>query len=393
MLGNAIHQPRIPSGFCCVGSASVRSRAVVRARRIASGRRPRAWRDASRRPPLVSCLAGPRPHSFEGSRPCGAQASARGVAARAGRSGPAQGPRGSWLRDGAVDVAARGHADRAARTRAVPPRSRLVHPAAPWVVTPTSHAAGARARRGGDRAVEARALAAGKKNARRRRAWIVFEDESGVSHRPVVRRTWAPRGHPPVLTHTGGNWSRLSIAAALAFRWDGRRRRCYFQTRPGSYNDLALIGFLRALKRHFPGRHIIVVWDGLGGHTSRVMRQYLAHQRSWVTVERLPGYAPELNPVEQIWGNIKHRELANLCPVDILALRGPLRAGFARIRRRPSLAVAFLRHAGLAFYHGRNPISRDSLVGVAPARDDRFAAKAWLRALELTAPIAKNPHR
>src|SRR5439155_2587066 len=67
-----------------------------------------------------------------------------------------QGPRGSWLRDGAVDVAARGHADRAARTRAVPPRSRLVHPAAPWVVTPTSHAAGARARRGGDRAVEAR---------------------------------------------------------------------------------------------------------------------------------------------------------------------------------------------------------------------------------------------
>ena len=197
--------------------------------------------------------------------------------------------------------------------------------------------------------MEARALAAGKKNARRRRAWIVFEDESGVSHRPVVRRTWAPRGHPPVLTHTGGNWSRLSIAAALAFRWDGRRRRCYFQTRPGSYNDLALIGFLRALKRHFPGRHIIVVWDGLGGHTSRVMRQYLAQQRSWVTVERLPGYAPELNPVEQIWGNIKRRELANLCPVDILALRGPLRAGFARIRRRPSLAVAFLRHAGLAF--------------------------------------------
>jgi len=197
--------------------------------------------------------------------------------------------------------------------------------------------------------VETRALAAGKKNARCRRAWIVFEDESGVSHRPVVRRTWAPRGHPPVLTHTGGNWSRLSIAAALAFRWDGRRRRCYFQTRPGSYNDLALIGFLRALKRHFPGRHIILVWDGLGGHKSLVMRRYLARQRSWLTVERLPGYAPELNPVEQIWGNIKGRELANLCPADILALRGPLRAGFARIRRRSTLAFGFLRHAGLVF--------------------------------------------
>jgi uncharacterized protein (DUF433 family) len=100
------------------------------------------------------------------------------------------------------------------------------------------------------------------------------------------------------LTHTGGNWSRLSIAAALAFRWDGRRRRCYFQTRPGSYNDVALIGFLRALRRHFPGRHILLVWDGLGGHKSRVMRHYLAHQRSWLTVERLPGYAPETDGID-----------------------------------------------------------------------------------------------
>ena len=151
------------------------------------------------------------------------------------------------------------------------------------------------------------------------------------------------------MSHTAGSWSRLSIAAALAFRWDGQRRRCYFQTRPGNYTDLALIGFLRALQHHFPHRHLILVWDGLGGHKSRVMQHYLAHQRSWLTVERLPGYAPDLNPVEQIWGNLKNRELANLCPVDILALRRPLRVGFARIRRRPALAVAFLRHAGLAF--------------------------------------------
>jgi putative transposase len=141
----------------------------------------------------------------------------------------------------------------------------------------------------------------------------------------------------------------LSIAAVLAFRWDGRRRRCYFQTRPGTYNDLALIGFLRALKRHFRGRPIILVWDGLGGHKSGAMRQYLARTRAWLTVEPLPGYAPDLNPVEQIWGNLKGGELANLCPVDILALRRPLRVGFARIRHQSALAFSFLRHAGLSF--------------------------------------------
>ena len=196
--------------------------------------------------------------------------------------------------------------------------------------------------------MEAPAVAASKKNARRHRAWIVFEDESGVSQQPVIRRTWAPRGHPPVLIHTGANWKRLSVAAVVAFRWDGRRSRLYFQTRPGTYTDMTLIAFLRALKWHFRGQRVILIWDGLGAHKSRHMMAYLARQRSWLTVERLPAYAPELNPVEPVWGNVKGCELANVCPTDILALRGPLHAGFGRIRRRPSLAFAFLHHAGLA---------------------------------------------
>jgi len=193
------------------------------------------------------------------------------------------------------------------------------------------------------------ALAAGKKNARRRHAWIVFENESGVSQHPVVRRTWAPRGQTPVLHHTGSNWKRLSIAAALAFRWDGRRTRLYFQTHPGTYTDTTLIPFVRALKRHFRGQRVMLIWDGLGAHKSRRMARYLAAQQPWLQVERLPAYAPELNPVELLWGNLKGRELANLCPADLGALRPPVRAGCGRIRRQPALAFAFLHHAGIGF--------------------------------------------
>ena len=199
--------------------------------------------------------------------------------------------------------------------------------------------------------MEDTAVGAAKKNARRHHAWLVFEDESGVSQQPVVRRTWAPRGETPVLIHTGGHWKRLSIAGALAFRWDGRRTRFFFQTRAGTYTDVALIAFLRALKRHFPRQRVVLIWDGLGGHKSRVMATYLARQRAWLTVEPLPAYAPELNPIEQVWGNVKTRELANVCAPDLAALRPPLRAGFARVRRHPQLAFAFLQHAGLEFYH------------------------------------------
>ncbi len=193
------------------------------------------------------------------------------------------------------------------------------------------------------------ALGAAKKNARRHRAWLLFEDESGVSQQPVVRRTWAPRGETPILTHTGASWTRLSIAGALAFRWDGRRTRFFFQTRPGTYTDLALITFLRALRRHFRRQRVMLIWDGLGAHKSRRMRACLAAPRGWLAVERLPAYAPDLNPVEPVWGNVKSQEMANVCAPDLAALRPPLRAGLTRVRCRPTLAFGFLRHAGLAF--------------------------------------------
>ncbi len=165
----------------------------------------------------------------------------------------------------------------------------------------------------------------------------------------MVRRTWAPRGETPVLRHTGGHWKRLSIAGALAFRWDGCAVRFFFQTQPGTYTDARLITFVQALKRHFCGARVLLIWDGLGAHKSRRMRHYLAQQRGWLTVERLPAYAPELNPVEQVWGNVKTRELANICAADLAELRSPLRRGFGRIRREPELAAGFLCHAGLAF--------------------------------------------
>lgn len=196
-------------------------------------------------------------------------------------------------------------------------------------------------------------MGAVKKNARRRRAWLVFEDESGLSQQPVVWRTWAPRGDTPVLRPVGRNWKRLSVAGALAFRWDGRRTRFFFQTRSGTYNDRSLIAFLRALKRHFRRQAVILIWDGLHAHHSRVMRQYVARERSWLTVERLPAYAPELNPVELIWGNVKRGDLANVCAADVDALRAPLRRGCTRVRCHPDLAYSFLRHAGLEFRHAR----------------------------------------
>ena len=128
-----------------------------------------------------------------------------------------------------------------------------------------------------------------------------------------MRSTWAPRGQTPVLRHHF-NWTRLSMSAALAFRADGSEAALVFQMHAGSYNTESLIEFLEEFHTHFAGEKVTLIWDGLSSHTSKAMKTWIRTQRSWLIVEQLPSYAPDLNPVELVWGNVKGRELANLCP-------------------------------------------------------------------------------
>jgi len=141
----------------------------------------------------------------------------------------------------------------------------------------------------------------------------------------------------------------MSICAALGYRWDGRRSRLFFQTREGSYNSESLMSFLTALHRELRGRKVVLVWDGLPAHKSGKMKEYLGQQRHWLRVERLPGYAPDLNPVETLWGNIKGQELANRCAEDLAEAERAVRSGIARVRRSSPLPFSFLKHAGLSF--------------------------------------------
>ena len=109
------------------------------------------------------------------------------------------------------------------------------------------------------------------------------------------------------------NRKKLSISSALGYRWAGKRCRLWFQTQRGSYNDERLTAFVRDLKKHLRGQTVILIWDGLPAQKSRKMKQYLESQRGWLQLETLPDYSPDLNPVEDLWSNIKGQELANRC--------------------------------------------------------------------------------
>ena len=177
----------------------------------------------------------------------------------------------------------------------------------------------------------------------------MFWDESGASLLPVTRRTWAPRGRTPVLRHHF-KWKRVSMAAGLCYGSRGGGAQVAFHHQVGAYDTTTLIGALEGLRRFLGGQKATLLWDGLPAHRSHAMRALLRRQRSWLVVEPLPAYAPELNPVEPLWSSLKGVELANLAGDTLGEVTAAADRGVQRIRSTHWLAFSFLRHCGLSLW-------------------------------------------
>jgi transposase len=193
--------------------------------------------------------------------------------------------------------------------------------------------------------VAAGRLAAHKKGAKRNGATVIFIDETGFSQRPSVRRTYAPRGQTPVLKEHF-NWQRLSAIGAIAWRPGQCQTRLFLSPRPGSIKSPEVVEFLRNLRRHVRGP-VVLVWDRLASHQSGVTKTHIVAQASWLTVERFPAYAPELNPLEYVWATLKGKDVANYSPDSIAELDGHVRRSIRRLRRRDEMGLNFIKHAGL----------------------------------------------
>jgi transposase len=138
----------------------------------------------------------------------------------------------------------------------------------------------------------------------------------------------------------------------LAYRRTPRRRvlrtNVYLQTLPGTVHGPDVVRFLRHLRRHVR-TPVILIWDGLQAHRSREVHDYLDANGSWLTIERLPAYAPDLNPVEGMWSWMKGTAVANFCPEGLAPIRQRVRRGRNRLARRGDLIESFLHKAGLFF--------------------------------------------
>ncbi len=116
---------------------------------------------------------------------------------------------------------------------------------------------------------------------------------------------------------------------------------------PGSVKQPQIITYLQTLKRHLRGRKAILLWDRLPAHRGAAVQDYLTRNRSWLTAEYFPPYAPELNPVEYFWSHLSGTDMANFIGEDLSAVRRQAVRASARVRRQPNLGRGFLKHSGL----------------------------------------------
>jgi transposase len=180
-----------------------------------------------------------------------------------------------------------------------------------------------------------------KKKARLEHRIIVFVDESGFYLLPGAVRTYAPRGETPIVrvfqTH-----DHLSVMSGITPQgW------LFTMTRYDSLNGLDSIHFLKHLHSR-TDQKLLVIWDGSPIHRSVAVRTFLADGAAkQIHLERLPAYAPDLNPDEGVWSYLKHVELRNVCCFNLDHLHQQLNLAILRLRQKPVLIQSFFEEAGL----------------------------------------------
>ena len=180
-----------------------------------------------------------------------------------------------------------------------------------------------------------------KKKARLEHRILVFVDESGFYLLPAIVRTYAPRGKTPILpvyqTH-----DHLSVMSGVTPQgW------LFTMTRYNSLNGSDSIHFLKQLYSQ-TDRKLLVIWDGSPIHRSIGIRTFLENGAAKeIHLERLPAYAPDLNPDEGVWSYLKQVELRNVCCFNLDHLRQQLNLAILRLRRKPELIQSFFEEAGL----------------------------------------------
>ncbi|XLE16438.1 IS630 family transposase (plasmid) [Deinococcus altitudinis] len=155
-------------------------------------------------------------------------------------------------------------------------------------------------------------------------ATLVFLDEVDFSLKGTVKHTWALRGQTPVV-FAKASWDKVSTIGAVTSAGQFLQ-----QTQHGALKGPDVIRFLQHVLAHVSGE-VVVVLDNAGIHKTKAVTAFVSDEAR-LSLQYLPPYAPELNPIELVWAYVKRNVLGNFCARTLKELKARLRVGWQRVR-------------------------------------------------------------
>ena len=167
---------------------------------------------------------------------------------------------------------------------------------------------------------------------------VLWLDEMGVRSDAAAGRSWAPIGQTPVIKRTGKRF-RVNMLSAISNA--GRLR---FRLFTGSFNGPVFIDFLGRLLRDCGGRKVHLIVDGHPVHRAKLVSAWVGRHAERIQLHFLPGYSPELNPVELLNHDVKANAAGRRRPRSADELRAELHGYLRRRQRQPAVLVRFFDH-------------------------------------------------
>lgn len=163
---------------------------------------------------------------------------------------------------------------------------------------------------------------------------MLFVDERGFSLKTTKVRTWGRRGQTPIIP-IKLRWEHLSVIGAI-----GTGGPFLQHTHPGAIRAPQVVAFLSHVLRHVAGEVVVIVDRAMIHRSGAVQAVVACHNR--LRLVYLPPDAPELNPIELRWADLKRTITGNFCALSVSALRKRLTVGWRRVRRK-ALPLSFIR--------------------------------------------------
>ncbi len=172
--------------------------------------------------------------------------------------------------------------------------------------------------------------------AKKMKAEIYFEDEAGIRSDFHAGTTWGVKGKTPVVSTTGARFG-LNMISAVSPR--GLMR---FMVVQGRVNAQRICDFIDRLMRG-ASRPIFLIFDGHPAHRAKKVRTHIESYEGRLQVFYLPAYAPELNPDEHVWTEVKSHGVGRMTVSGPAQLKAQTIGCLRHLQKTPAKVRSFFQ--------------------------------------------------